>query len=361
MPEASLAPSTLYAAPPTIRVDGSENDLVTQLVTQMRMTESEGGLSSLELHFDNLASYSGQGASLAFEDEATLKLGATVSLYGGVESHPIEIFRGTITGIEGIFSDSGSPELVVLAEDALQRARMSRRTKVRTDLTLADLVQELATSLSLTPQVTGLSDSLGVQVQYDESDLAFARRLLALHDADLQVVGSELHASARSDVQRGTIELDLYSELRRARVTADLAHQATAVVVGGWDASQGQTVEGTGSGSDSGPGSGRNGVDQYRQILGERSEHLGHTGATTSAEAQAIADAAFDRRARRFVCVDGTAIGNPSLRVGTHVTLKGLSARFDNTYYVVRAVHRYDKTVGYETDFAAECAFLGNP
>ena len=79
----------------------------------------------------------------------------------------------------------------------------------------------------------------------------------------------------------------------------------------------------------------------------------------TDGEARALADASFDRRARRFVSVEGLAEGNPALRVGTHVSLRGLSPRFDNTYYVVRASHRYDQTRGYETEFEAECAYLG--
>ncbi len=47
--------------------------------------------------------------------------------------------------------------------------------------------------------------------------------------------------------------------------------------------------------------------------------------------------------------------------MGTHDTLRGLGRRYDNTYYVVRTQHRYDLTRGYETDFEAECAFLGGP
>ena len=57
----------------------------------------------------------------------------------------------------------------------------------------------------------------------------------------------------------------------------------------------------------------------------------------------------------------GTAEGNPSIRVGTHVRLTGLSRRFNNTYYVTRCCHRFDLERGYETDFVAESAFLGQP
>ena len=76
-------------------------------------------------------------------------------------------------------------------------------------------------------------------------------------------------------------------------------------------------------------------------------------------EAQAVAEAAYDLRARRFVTVEGTAEGNAQLRVGTHVTLTALTPQFDNTYYVVRACHLFDVRQGYRTDFRAECAFLG--
>jgi phage protein D len=145
------------------------------------------------------------------------------------------------------------------------------------------------------------------------------------------------------------------------RVTADLAHQVTAVTTAGWNALEGSAVSARSTGSDAGPGSGRKGADLLQQTLGERVEHLGGVPVSTDGQATAVADAAFDSRARRFVCVDGTTKGTPELRVGTQVELKGLSKRWDNTYYVVRACHRYDLERGYETDFQAESSFLGEP
>ena len=133
------------------------------------------------------------------------------------------------------------------------------------------------------------------------------------------------------------------------------------MTAGGWNAREGRRVSGSSSGRNLGPGQGRRGAELLRQALGERVEHLQGLSATTDAEAQALADTAFDARARRFVRVEATAEGNPTLRVGAHVTLKGLGRRYDNTYYITRACHRYDTVRGYETDFEAECAFLGAP
>ena len=48
------------------------------------------------------------------------------------------------------------------------------------------------------------------------------------------------------------------------------------------------------------------------------------------------------------------------MRVGTTVVVSGLSARWDNSYYVVEARHRYDVRAGYRTEFVGECAWLGD-
>ena len=120
-----------------------------------------------------------------------MHLGAEVVVYAGDENAPREVFRGTISALEGDFPETGAPGLVVLAEDVFQKARLARRTKVHDNVSLADLARSLAGSVGLTPVVTGLTAPIGTQVQFNESDLAFLRRLLARYGGDLQVVGKE--------------------------------------------------------------------------------------------------------------------------------------------------------------------------
>src|SRR6266571_2189175 len=226
----------------------------------MDMLEVEGGLSRLQLRFTNFKSRQRGRAAYAFEDNQILKLGAAIAVYSGRETEPQEIFRGLVTGIEGEYSDR-PPELIVHAEDAFQRARLARRTKTHAPLTIHDLAEQVARNCSLTPVIDGFTDQIGPQVQLNESDLAFLRRLLSRYGGDMQVVGEEMHVSARSAVQRGTVDLEMHEDLRR---------------------------------------------------------------------------------------------------VGTHVNVAGLGDRFDNTYYVVEARHRYGvPTPGYVTDFRAECAYWG--
>jgi len=360
MPEQALTQDAVYCAIPTIKVDGQFSDVIADQFFAMEMHEREGGMSSLELHLSNQASNTGGTAGPAFENGKILKLGTALIVYAGDVKSPTEIFRGKVTALEGRYPNSGPPELVVLSEDPLQGARMHRQTKTWDVSSLGDIVTQIANQLGLTPQVNGLGVSIGTEQQLNETDLGFLRRLLARFDADAQVVGNELHASPRSQVQRPSLELIMNKQLHEVRVIADLAHQVSQVTVTGWDYQQGQTISATSQSTSFGQGSGQTGKDWLMQALSARSEQMGQFSSLNQSEAQALADAEFIQRTRRFVVAHGTAEGNPGLRVGTWLTLKGLGPRFSNSYYVTSAIHRFDIHRAYETEFTAESAYLGN-
>ena len=167
--------------------------------------------------------------------------------------------------------------MTVLAEDALQRARMGRRSRLHRDKSPADVARAIAGDLGLTPVIAGLDTPVGTWAQLNESDLAFLRRLLGRFDGDLQIVGTELHVSPRGDVRRGALELELDSQLAKACIRVDLADQVTAITTRGWNAADGKAVSGKASGlTQGGPGQGRDGAALLSQMLGARSEHLGH-------------------------------------------------------------------------------------
>lgn len=360
MAEAAVSQLPVYGARPTIRIDEQDFDRAARLLLSMEMQEQEGGLSSLQMRFSNIASDPEGGANYAFDDEAQLRLGASIAVYAGDQDAPQEIFRGLITGLEADFPAREPPELLVLAEDRLQAARMARRSKTYRDMSVADIAREIASDLSLDPVITGLADNSATWVQLNESDLAFLRRIMRRFDADLQIVGSELHVSPRQEVNRGELELELFSQLQSVKFIADLSHQVTEVTVSGWDPIRGESISATSTGANAGPGQGRDGARILADSIGERSEHVGQVMVSTDAEARQLADTVFDQRARSFVCAHGRAEGNPALRVGSQVRLTGVSPRFENTYYVVAACHRFDVENGYQTHFKAECHYLGD-
>ena len=149
--------------------------------------------------------------------------------------------------------------------------------------------------------------------------------------------------------------------MRSVRILADLAHQVNGVTFSGWEVAAGQKIRvETDASADLGPGQGATGAQLMTSAFGERKEHLQHVSVQNQVEAQACVNAAYSQRARKFVCAEGLAVGNPNIRVGSHVALIGVGPRFENTYYVTRTRHHYDTVAGYQTTFKAECAFFGD-
>ena len=151
------------------------------------------------------------GAEYAFDAGAKLKLGAEIAVYAGDEAQPREIFHGTITAVRGEYATGSPPEMTVLAEDALQRARMGRRSQAPRDKSPADVARAIAGDLGLTPVIARLDTPVGTWAQLNESDLAFLRRLLGAlrrRSADRRHRAARLAARRRASRRASSCELD---------------------------------------------------------------------------------------------------------------------------------------------------------
>lgn len=357
--ERPVAQRAAYSARPTVMVDGQRNDLVIEMLRACSVREAEGGLSALSLTLSNWGAVGG-GIGYLFDAGGPLALGSTLKLYFGETTAPRALFEGQVHAIEASASVGTPPEISFLAEDKLFAARLARRSAVYDNLSPADVGRRIAERLGLRADIGELGGAPGTWAQFNESDLAFLRRLLARHDADLQISGDALQVRRIADRERGTLQLSLYSQLQQLRVIADLADQATEVGVSGFDAVSGAAFQASSRGSAAGPGSGRTGASLL-EALQPRREHLAPLACGNEGEARALADAAFDARARRFVRLHGSTEGNAELRVGAVVQIDGSGRRFDNRYAVIEATHRWDLQRGYQTDFVAQSAFLANP
>lgn len=350
----------VVSARPTIRLDGMELPLLTENISRLRMREAVGSLSSLELVIYDILSFPDGRAGYGATAESPVELGAGIKVYMGETDEPQEVFDGHVTAIEAEVGPSTAPLFTLLAEDRLFRARKTRRSRTFDEVSPADIVRTIAADHGLTPEIRdGLDAPTGTWSQMNESDLGFLRRILERFDADAQAVAGALQAGPRARDPRTTLTLRLGEALVRARMTADLADQATETRVGGFDPASGEAVIAAASQGEMGPGSGRDGPALLREHFGERREHFGCEDVLTDSEGDKIARALYGRRARRFVRVDAVAQGNAAIRVGAHVTIAGVNPFFENTYVVVEAVHRFDLETGYLTDFIAEGAFLG--
>ena len=355
-------PQAVHSTLPTIEIDGMSYPHVSTNLVSVRMEETLGGMSSLELSMIDWVARGDGSAGHGSDAGSPLKLGAGLRVFMGPAAVLAgEIFDGQVTALECETREAQPPLITVVAEDRLFTARRKRRTRLFENKSVKDIVSEVASDHGLTPEVRdGLPTFTAIWAQQDETDLAFLRRLLGRFDGDLQIVGNKLQVGKIGLNQRSALTLTAGATLESVRITADVADQVTGAKVASHDPATGEALTGEAQARGNGPGKGKTGADVLNEKFAAVAWPLGRYGPMTQAEADAVAQAEYDRRARAFVRACGTAIGNAQLRVGCWVTLAGVNAQFANGYAVIRCTHRYDQTYGYRTDFIAESAYLGD-
>lgn len=349
-----------YAARPTISVDGNAVPELGLGLISLLVSENSNGLYRCEATFGNWGSLNGRTDFLYF-DRALLDFGRELSISIGDGEAAAEIFKGSITAIEGRFPQQNPPEILLLAEDSLQDLRMVRRTRHFDNSTVGDVISTIASDHSLNTDLDIDETTFTVLCQVNQSDLAFIRECARLVDAEVWVEQDTLHAQARSRRRAEEISMTYGQRLREFSVTADLATQRTQWVVSGWDvAAKDAVAESVDSSAIQGElDGGDSGSQLLHDAFGERIERVVHQVPFSTAEARSMAESGYRSMARKFVCGRAMSEGDGRLRVGAYVDLDGVGPLFGGSYYISEATHSFDVVNGYRTHFCVERPGMG--
>ena len=352
----------LYGARPTLSIDGRAEAALSDALLGLLIEETTDGLYRCEATFGNWGT-TGSEADFLYFDRALFDFGKALKVEAGSGDAAGALFDGVITGLEARFPQGSPPELVVLAEDRLQELRMTRRTRSFEDVTVADVVQQVASDHGLSPQVDLDGPTWPVLAQVNQSDLAFLRERVREVDGELWVEGSTLHAKARARRDGGELSLTWGRRLREMNTLADLACQRTSLIARGWDRSAKDAADHEAGEDAISPEveSGDSGPATLKAALGERVEKIVHPMPTDPGQAQAMAEARFRQLARRFVTGAGVAEGDARIRVGGRLTLAALGPLFDGAYTVTEVRHTFDAQTGFRSRFRVERPWLGRP
>jgi phage protein D len=324
-----------------------------------RIVVEEGveGLRTLEAHFIAVgAGATGPSTRMLYLD-GSIDFGKAIKIAVGPDSARRIVFDGFVSAVEVIYTEGEPPIVVVLAEDALMKLRMTRRMHTYRDVTDADLLSEIARFHGLTPQPDVDGPRYPVVQQINQSDLAFLRSRARLIQAELWCDGNTLHLASRPRRKGTVLTLVQGDDLLAVRICADLAHQRSEVRVTGYNVSARNAIDESATADvvDAEVTAGRTGPRIVERALGASVSLRVRETAVSTADAGAWAKAEMLRRARRFVTVSGTTRGTPDMVVGSRVKLARVGPPFEgNGYYVTAVRHSYDLIRGLRTGFEAE-------
>jgi phage protein D len=360
--DTGLVKSFATSSSPAFKVDGKDAPALNLSLISIEISDDVAGMARLEATFDNWGTPPGGGPpGYMFFDGGVVSFGKELEVTIGPPGASAVVFKGHITSVGARFGTTRAPELTVHAEDDLQLFRFTRRTRTYEDITDAEVAEALAKAHKLDADCDAEGPRHRVLVQVAQTDLAFLRERAAAIDAQVWVADGKLLFKSRKKRDAGEVQLTLGKMLRRFDVVADLADQVAKVFGHGWDVSgkEDPNVEAAGSLLADEANGASHGADVMEKVFGAREEHVVDRPTASRDEAEALAKTFLLRRGRSFVRGAGETEGTAALKVGAKMKILGVGPIFEGTYVATQVTHRWDRTRGFHTGFAAERPAVG--
>lgn len=264
------------------------------------------------------------------------------------------ILVGEITALEPEL-EQHDPALLVRGYDRSHRLHCGRRTRTFLKQTDGDIVAAIAREAHLRPDVEATSERYDYVIQNNQTDMEFlrARAVRIGYSVGVDEQTLRFRRMAGAPPQAPPQEWGVALQSFRVRLTA--VAQPNEVQVRGWDPKTKRALVGRAqqAAQPSRIGDGTSGGAAAQRSFGAAATlHVTDQPVTTQAEADHLAQAVLDDIAANYLQAEGICTGEPALRAGTQVEVKGVGRRLHGTYFVTATRHEYTPDGGYMTTFA---------
>jgi phage protein D len=284
-------------------------------------------------------------------DDHPFKIGTALEVRLGARAELAKatVFKGDIVTLEPQFM-SGGAELTVRAFDRSHLLNRSRKVRTFQDMTASAIVSKVVNEGGLTPKVTATHTTFPFMQQDNETDLDFIWRLA--NRIGFEFVVDDKVAEFRPIGSTPPIELEWPRQVRDFRPRLTGIQQVEKVTVRSWDAASKRVTVGEAASPHQVAeiGASRSGTVS---AFGSKSHMLIPTEPTADVgEAKDLAQAMLDRLANAYVGADGACPGNPKVRAGAMVKIRGVGTQFGGTYRVQSSNHVLQGGGAYNTEFS---------
>ncbi len=295
-----------------------------------------------------------QDSEFKWVDDDMLKLGKEVEISakagesaGGDQGL---LMKGEIAALEPNFSVEGKTTMLVRGYNKAHRLHRGKQSRTFLKIKDSDLAQKIAGEVGLSATVDATSITHEYVLQNNQTNMEFlqtrAERL------GYQVFAAE----GKLYFKKGTAKLgkgpDLVfgDELRSFRPVVAATHQADKVVVRGWDPGKKKAIKSQVAPSIKQGGIKKTGGQEAKSAFKKAEAVVVNKPVATVNEAKALAEGLANDIGGEFIQAEGVCFGNPKIKAGYTVTIKGVGKRFSGQYFVTSAIHTHNER-GYETRF----------
>ena len=243
------------------------------------------------------------------------------------------VFKGEIVALEPEFEANGI-SVGIRAYDRTHRLQHGKKVRTFQQSSASDMVSKVLREAGLSASAESTSVVFEFFQQSDETDRDFIRRLERMHDYELYDDGSQVHFRAASSVKSPVVTLTYRDNLLTFRPRLSAAQQHSGVQVRGWDIKGKQAVTASQSSPTPAANIGASRPKDYgKELL------ISDRVTATSAEANLIAKSTMERTAAGFAEAEGSCLGEPKIKAGSTIEIKGVGSNFSGQYVVTSVTH----------------------
>jgi phage protein D len=284
---------------------------------------------------------------LKWTNDALLDIGKEVeiSVETGSElgSHKDLLIKGEITALEPHFDVRGDTSLTVRGYDKSHRLHRGRKTRTFLKQKDDSLVRTIAGEVGLSPQVDATTVTYDYVLQNNQTNMGF---LLARAER----IGYQVYAAEgklyfkKGDATLGDgPTLTFMEDLDSFQPCLTASGQVDKMSVKSWDP-KGKVLisaNATPNGSLNQGGMQKTGGD-IAKVFGAAELVVTDQPVFSSTEATALATGLSNDINRESMQAEGECLGNPQVKAGWTITIKGVGDRFNGKYFVTSATHIYN-------------------
>src|SRR5579859_5053795 len=265
------------------------------------------------------------------------------------------LFSGQVTSVEYVYGPSNQRDIRIRAYDKLHSLRKRQNIRTFAQVTLASLARELTADLSITVDAVEAGPIYQWLIQHRQSDWDMLRELAERCGLYLTLREDTLHLLTLEGVG-DAVDLTLGESLLEARIEANGDSACRMVSAEGWYPMRAERCEGVATMARSGR---RVSAEVPPDRLGGNVQRtLVDQSAQDDSQARAIAQAELDRRTAREVTLWGMVNGDPALRPGTPIEVRGVAPTVAGRYLLTEVIHVIDAAIGFQSEISTVVPLL---
>jgi phage protein D len=264
------------------------------------------------------------------------------------EEAPQSLFKGDVVSLEPVFG-AGGCALTVNAYDRAHLLHRSRQVRVFQNQTATDIVKKVVTENGLQFEGEASGDPYEFMQQDNETDWDFIWGLA--ERCGFEFVIDDTKAFFRKPGRAGAVELEWPKTLATFRPRMTAVQQVNTVSLAAHDPKTKQAIEVEAGQPDQ---IAQIGVarDQVAGAFAEAKMHVATEPVKSAGEGNTLAQALLDKLANGYIAAEGAGPGNPRIKAGVMVNVKGVGTSFSGAYRVATSTHVLRGGSSYVTQFA---------